>query len=212
MNFDRLAVHYPWMEQVYAGGLMQRCRVAFLPRVIYCRRALLAGEGTGKFLAELLRNHPDAEVVCVEQSTSMIQQARRRLARERLDISRVRFEQADVLAWTPPPGQFDLIVTNFFLDCFRLEQLERLIPMLARSAASGATWLVADFRLPENGWRRLRAAINLAALYAFFKLSTSLSANWLTPPDELLRTAGFELVERRLANFGFTHADCWRKR
>lgn len=212
MNFDRLAVHYPWMEHVYAGGLMQRCRVAFLPQVIHCRRVLLLGEGTGKFLAELLRHNSSAEIVCVEQSRGMIRQMRRHLEGERLDISRVQFEQADALSWSPPPGQFDLIVTNFFLDCFRPEQLRRLIPALAGSAGPGATWLVADFRLPEKGWRRWRAGINLAVLYAFFKLSTSLATTRLTPPDEMLKAAGFELVERRLANFGFAHADCWRKK
>jgi hypothetical protein len=54
MNFDRLAPHYHWMEKIFAGGLMQRCRTTFLPNTKNCRQALLVGEGTGKFLVELL--------------------------------------------------------------------------------------------------------------------------------------------------------------
>ena len=211
MNFDRLAPHYPWMEKLFAGGLMQRCRTSFLSRTTNCRHALLVGEGTGRFLVELLRANPQILITCVEHCEGMIKQARQRLARERLDESRVRFQQMDVLQWTPPKGQFDLVVTHFFLDCFRAEQLQQLIPLLAESATDQAIWLLADFRVPERGWRRWRACALLASLYLFFKIMTSLSASWLTPPDDFLAAAGFQLVERRLADGGFAHADLWSR-
>jgi hypothetical protein len=70
---------------------------------------------------------------------------------------------------------------------------------------------MADFRLPERGWRRWRAKLILALLYAFFKLTTSLSASWLTPPDNFLTKAGFKLADRRQLNFGFAHADLWSR-
>ena len=211
MNFDRLAPHYGWMEILFAGGLMQRCRVTFLPRVKNCRRALLAGEGTGRFLAELLRFNPDIEVTCLEHCAGMIEQARQRLVHEGLDPARVEFRQVDLLQWTPPAGQFDLVVTNFFLDCFRADQLQPLIPRLACGTTADAIWLLADFRLPERGWRRTRAMMLLAGLYAFFRLTTSLSAHRLTPPDQFLAGAGFKLADRRLASFGFAHADLWKR-
>ncbi len=212
MNFERLAPHYRWLERIFAGGLMQRCRTTFLARTKHCRRALLAGEGTGKFLAELLRNNPQIEITCIEQCAGMIGQIQRRLAREQLDATRVQFKQMDILDWTPPSEKFDLIVTNFFLDCFRAGQLQKLVPLLSASAADDAVWLLADFRVPERGWRRWRAKIILASLYACFKISTSLSARRLTPPDPFLKSAGFALMERRLANFGFAHADLWRRK
>ena len=211
MNFDRLAAHYHWMEKIFAGGLMQRCRTTHLSHTKNCRHALLVGEGTGKFLVELLRFNPQIQITCVEQCEGMIQQTRQRLAREQLDGSRVSFQQMDVMFWTPPLGKFDLVVTNFFLDCFRSEQLHKLIPLLAGSATAGAIWLLADFRVPERGWRRWRAILLLSMLYAFFKLATALSANWLTPPDNLLTANGFKLVDRRLVNFGFAHADLWAR-
>jgi SAM-dependent methyltransferase len=211
MNFNRLAAHYRWMEILFAGGLMQRCRTTFLTQTKNCRRALLVGEGTGRFLAELLRANPQIQITCVEHSSGMITQARERLRRERLDDSRVQFQQMDALHWIPPAEKFDLIATHFFLDCFRAEQLQRLVPQLAQSASADAIWLLTDFRVPERGWRRARAILNLMALYVFFKLSTALPANWLTPPDPFLKAAGFELKDRRLANFGFAHADLWRR-
>jgi ubiquinone/menaquinone biosynthesis C-methylase UbiE len=73
MNFDRLAAHYHWMEKIFAGGLMQRCRTTFLSRTKNCRRALLVGEGTGKFLLELLRCNPQIQITCVENCGGMIE-------------------------------------------------------------------------------------------------------------------------------------------
>jgi SAM-dependent MidA family methyltransferase len=211
MNFDRLAAHYHWMEKLFAGGLMQRCRTAFLSRTKNCRRALLVGEGTGKFLVELLRVNPQIQITCVEHCEGMIEQTRRRLSAEKLEGVRIQFKQMDALDWTPPSEKFDLVVTNFFLDCFRAKQLQKLVPLLAESATADAVWLLADFRVPESGWRRWRAKIILAMLYAFFKLTTALSANRLTPPDKFLMNAGFTLVDRRFASFGFAHSDFWRR-
>ncbi|MDR3576229.1 MAG: class I SAM-dependent methyltransferase [Anaerolineaceae bacterium] len=211
MNFDRLAAHYHWLEEIFAGGLMQRCRTTFLSHTKNCRSALLVGEGTGKFLVELLRLNPRIQITCIEQCEGMIKQARQRLSRERLDDSQIQFQQLDVLQWLPPKEKFDLVVTNFLLDCFRSEQLEKLIPLLAGSTSAEAIWLLVDFRVPERGWRRWRAKLILALLYAFFKLTTSLSASWLTPPDSCLSDAGFKLAERRLVNFGFAHADLWSR-
>jgi hypothetical protein len=47
--------------------------------------------------------------------------------------------------------------------------------------------------------------------YAFFKPTTALSASWLTQPENFLTDAGFKLVERRVASFGFAHSDFWRR-
>jgi ubiquinone/menaquinone biosynthesis C-methylase UbiE len=212
MNFDRLAAHYHWMETFFAGGLMQRGRLTFLPRTLHCHRALLVGEGTGKFLAELLRANPQIQVTCLEHSRGMIEQMRRRLSAKKLAGDRVEFQQMDALYWSSPPEKFDLVVTNFFLDCFRAEELQQLVPLLAGATTAEAIWLLADFREPERGWPRWRARIILALLYAFFQVATSLSASRLTPPDRFLAGAGFNLIERRLVSFGFVHADLWQRK
>ena len=60
-----------------------------------------------------------------------------------------------------------------------------------------------------TGWVLLGAMNRLG--YAFFKLTTALSANRLTPPDNFLTNAGFTLVDRRFASFGFAHSDFWQR-
>jgi ubiquinone/menaquinone biosynthesis C-methylase UbiE len=209
MSFDTLAPYYRLMERVTAGDILQRCRTSFLTEAGTCRRALLLGEGPGRFLGELLRANPHIEVTCVERSPRMIAEARDRLTQT--ELGRVRFEPADALAWQAAPHQFDLIVTHFFLDCFQPDELAPLVSKLALCATRDARWLVADFREPETGWRRWRARAVLALLYAFFRTVTELSASRLTPPDEFLARVGFRLTARRFANHGLVHSDLWER-
>lgn len=211
MSFDTLAPYYRTLESLLAGGILHRCRTAFLAEARNSRRALLLGEGPGRFLVELLRANPRIEATCVESSPRMIEQAVRHLELNGLDASRVKFEACDALAWQPPRATFDLVVTCFFLDCFRSDQAEQLIVKVADSASQQARWLLADFRVPASGWRRWRAKILLWFMYTFFRLTTRLPASRLTSPDSFLRNAGFRLAGRRLANFDFVHSDLWER-
>ena len=100
MSFDRLARHYRWMECVLAGSKLQRCRTAFIDNVSAARRALLLGEGNGRFLVELFRARPDIHVTCVDASAAMLARARARLRalaleRDNVEFCRRRYPQLD---------------------------------------------------------------------------------------------------------------------
>ena len=210
MSFDRIAPHYRWIENCFAGRALQKCRTAFLDALEAPARVLIVGEGDGRFLAELLRRHPRAEVTCVDASAAMLQLARRRI---RIDpAARVEFIHADILTWTPPAAAFDLVVTHFVLDCFRPEDLAAAVEKLATAATPDARWLVSDFRVPSAGPAKWLARGVLRFLYAFFRRIASVPANHLTPPDEFLRRAGFALHERKLFRLGLLHSDLWIRR
>jgi ubiquinone/menaquinone biosynthesis C-methylase UbiE len=209
MSFDTLAPYYRAMEFVLAGGILQRCRTCFLSEARNSRRALLLGEGPGRFLLALLQSNPRVQITCVERSPGMIAEAERQLGDS--ERARVRFEPTDALTWQAPRHEFDLVVTNFFLDCFRANELEVLIAKVAASAKADARWLLADFREPDAGWQRWRARVVLAMMYRFFRAATGLSAQRLTPPDQLLAHEAFRLVKRRLANFGLVYSDLWER-
>ncbi len=108
------------MEGLTAGGKLQRCRVAFLREIPVPRNVLLAGEGHGRILPECAKRFPEAKIVVVDSSQRMLD-----ISGRKADPERVEFVLADLLEWEAPRGQFDLIVTNFFLDCFPPGELAR---------------------------------------------------------------------------------------
>jgi hypothetical protein len=55
-GFDRLAKPYRWLEYLSFGRNLERCRFHFLPQLAGTQRALLLGDGDGRFAERLLRN------------------------------------------------------------------------------------------------------------------------------------------------------------
>src|SRR5262245_4829038 len=165
INFDAIAPHYRWMEFILAGEKLQRCRMAFLDQVAMASNVLIVGEGHGRFLAECRRRLPGARITCVDSSERMLNIARARLKRAGFGMERTTLEHADLLDWSARVGSADLIVTQFFLDCFRSDQLQRVIAQLSRAACEDASWLVADFQAPLTGPARWRARLILKLMY-----------------------------------------------
>jgi hypothetical protein len=206
MSFDRLAPHYRWMERVLAGDKLQTCRTVHLPNITPPQRALLVGEGNGRFLGAFNQRFPNCEILCIDASGQMLDAAKRALK----PTAHVTYLHSDIVEASLPQDHFDLIVTNFFLDCFPPDQLARVITRLSGAATSHATWLLADFCEAPYGVKKARSKLILSSMYLFFRLATKLPARRLTSPDYLLRGNGFELIDRRRFEWDLLHADLWR--
>lgn len=210
-RFDWLAPHYAWVEAATFGRLLDWCRTALVGELADARRVLVLGEGDGRFVAAFLAANRGATVDVVDASPGMIALARQRVGGVPGAAGRVRWHVADARQIAPPAPPYDLVVTNFFLDCFPVADLARLVPRFARCLAPGGRWLVGDFAVPSGGRvRRAAARLALAGMYAAFHLTTRIPALRLADPGPLLRAAGLrvEREERRLA--GFLTASLWR--
>ena len=211
MSFDRIAPYYRAMEWMLAGKNLQRCRTRWAGELRQPQRILLVGEGHGRFLELCPQRFPQARVMCVDASAQMLAIARQRWHLANGCGDSIEFIQATLPEWSPPAGEFDLIVTNFFLDCFGPGTLERVIERLTKAAAPRADWLIADFSMPPRGWRRWRAQVVLALAYGFFRRVTRLEARQLTPPDPILLRAGFQLHRRVAMECGLLQSDWWSR-
>lgn len=204
MNFDPLAPFYGAMEFLAAGGKLQRCRLEFLDEIPKPRQVLLAGEGHGRFLPECVRRFPEARIVVVDSSERMLG-----IARDKVEPERVEFIHADLLNWLGPPQRFDLIVTNFFLDCFPPDELAVVVGRLGEMAAPDANWLLADFEIPTRTLARLRSRIIVTILYGFFRIACGLKADSLVSPDAILQKAGFSKQRRMTSEWGLLKSEWW---
>jgi len=211
VSFDSIAPAYRMLETIAFGGDLQRARVACLGEIGLPRRALIVGEGNGRFLCELLRLHPNLEVDCVDASQRMLELARQRIERELpARANQINFVPQDISAWSPPGHQFDLIVTHFFLDCFSETRIAEIVAKLSRAADMNAFWLLADFCIPARGAARLRAGLWLSAMYRFFRITVGIEATELADPSPFLREAGFALASQHLFRSGMVKSELWR--
>lgn len=207
MSFDRIAPFYRLMESVLAGGTLQRARTAWLGAVGQPRRALLVGEGPGRFLDAALTALPRTEFDCVDASAEMLRVASRGV--QAADRDRVRFRREVLPKWSPEPDTFDLLVTHCFLDCFPATELEAIVAGLAGAARPGARWLLADFAMPKRGWTRWRARAIHAVMYGFFRWATGVRASALVAPQSAMARHGFELCGRKEFEWGLIGSELW---
>lgn len=184
---------------------MERRRLAFLPDVADARRALVLGEGDGRFLVRLvdqnLKHHPGVEIDYVDLSGRMLD-----LARARAGERGVRYHHADALTMSMPEAEYDLIVTHFFLDCFDERDTEALVVRVARAGQANARWLISEFRDPGR-WAR----VVLSALYLFFRITTGLRTRRLIDYWPLLERQGFRLRKQESARFGLLVSELWAR-
>lgn len=210
-GFDRVAGVYRALETVAFGAVLQRARTAFVGEAAGKREILIVGEGNGRFLAALREMNPTARVTVVDASEAMLRAARRRAGN-----GPTRFWQADVREDALADGdeRYDLVVTHFLLDCFDQEVAEAAAARIGGVAAEGATWLIAEFAVPAEGGviRRAHARVWLWVMYAFFGVTTGLSARRLPDVDAALGRAGFVRTELRCWRWGLVRSMVWRRR
>lgn len=208
MNAGRLAPWYRWIEYAAFGRALERARYVFLDRLRGARRVLVFGEGDGRMLARLLIAAPLARFDVIESSGEMIALARRRIG---ASADRVRFHQCDALCGVWPSGSYDVIVTHFFLDCFRDIEARYLISAAVDRMPPDALWLVTDFAIPPRGWRRWHAAIWIGIMYRFFRVATGLRNQSLPEIYRLLTEAGLSRLAVKPARAGLIQSEIWTK-
>jgi ubiquinone/menaquinone biosynthesis C-methylase UbiE len=100
-------------------------------------RVLDLGTGTGVVAVALAERYPAAEVVGIDLSRGMIEEARRKVSPEL--AGRVRFEVGDASALDCPDGDFDLVVLSNMIPF--ADELARVVKpggVLALSYSRGA--------------------------------------------------------------------------
>lgn len=205
-NFDRIANLYRWMEYATFGNWLQRCRCAFLDDLGPCRRALVLGDGDGRFTAQMLAANAAIEVDAVDASSAMLRALARRAEGHG---SRLRAHLADARSWRPEAAGYDLVVTHFFLDCLSDAEISSLAAKVRAFTTPGALWLVSEFAEPQSRFGRFVARPVVAALYAAFGLLTGLEVRALPDHAAALRASGFALLRHRAWLGGLLVSELW---
>jgi ubiquinone/menaquinone biosynthesis C-methylase UbiE len=118
-------------------------------------RVLDLGTGTGVVAIALAERYPGAEIVGIDISSGMIEEARRKLPAEL--AGRVRFEVGDASALDCSDGDFDVVVLSNMIPFF--DELARVVApggflVLSFSRGAETPIYVAPERLREELGRR----------------------------------------------------------
>lgn len=182
-RFDFVAPFYDFLAKLIFGEMLDKAQAHFLNELENGARILIVGGGTGRIL-----EHPSlakaGRIDYLELSAQMINKAKKREGR----LNNLHFIQGDFFEHT---GQYDLIVANFFLDCFDERNLETAIDKLSDLSQTGSSLIVTDFQPKQER----KAKILIWLMLIFFRLFASLEANNLQTIHAAV-LARFNLVEK----------------
>jgi cyclopropane fatty-acyl-phospholipid synthase-like methyltransferase len=212
-NFDSVACAYRWMEHCSFGRLLERCRFHFLPRCSSVRRALVLGDGDGRFTARLLAENSTVTVDAVDASPAMLAVLRERVRHNcRNADMRLSTTAADIRQLIPARSDYDLVASHFFLDCLTDGEVRALIARLSQCMTPDALWLVSDFDVPEKGWRRLGGQIVIRSLYFAFFVLTGLKVRKIPNYAIAFNENGFHQVDKAAFLGGMLVTELWQRR
>jgi ubiquinone/menaquinone biosynthesis C-methylase UbiE len=199
-GYDKVAVPYQFLEMIAFGSALQRIRERHIQLFSEKRRVLVLGDGNGRFLERFATHHPDCTVTSVDASPAMVRIAQKRIkprqaTRENSNRSRFRWVVADALRMEFPTEHYDLVVTQFFLDNFRQETVDALIPSITATIIPGGHWLYTDFAVGRSAGRwRWRNRLWLFGLYRAFRATCGIEASRLPDAHQAMRSAGLRPV------------------
>jgi ubiquinone/menaquinone biosynthesis C-methylase UbiE len=209
MNCDLIARWYRYAEYLTLGRALEKRRREYLGQAATAKRALLLGDGDGRFTAEFLNENRTAQVDSIDLSKNMLELAARRIEEHCLGRDfpspDVRLLRADAMTF-PFEGPYDLVITHFFLDCFSDAQIEELVERIARAATPDAKWIVSEFQTPN--WA---AALLVKALYLAFRVLTGSRVRRLPVYSNALTANGFKRIAHKTALYGTLVSEFWKR-
>jgi Methyltransferase domain len=212
MNSDGIAPYYETVERLCFGRALEQRRWAFLRDAYDSRYALICGGGDGRFLARLLGMNPQVEIDFVDSSVRMTLLAQQRIAgMGHAATRRVHFFIGDIREFTPRFKGYDLVATNFFLDCFTDQQVRNLIETVSSWTVPGAIWMVSEFRAGGAWFNRLWKSTIIRSLYLGFRITTGLKVKKIPNYSVPLLLAGFERTREESALRGLLNSSVWKR-
>jgi ubiquinone/menaquinone biosynthesis C-methylase UbiE len=212
MNCDPIAPLYRWLEYAVFGQALERCRLSHLEGLKSPRRALVAGDGDGRFLKALALRFPKTSIDYVDVSSGMLALARRRAGlRSTPAAPPINFYQSDVRLIDWSDRYYDVIACHFLFDVFEPAELSKVVDRLSQAAAPQAHWIISEFDLPPGRLQRLGAKLLLGIMYRFFRIATGLVNQELPDWRPLLRSKGFSCEMSLKQRGGFIVSELWAR-
>jgi len=186
-DFDRVASSYGFLSKLIFGDQLLKAQCTFLQDIKEETSVLIVGGGNGEIL-ELLTDIKKIQIDFVESSLEMIS-----LARERVASQLVNFHHLD---FTDFSGQYDVVIANFFLDCFEGERLEDMANHLLACLKEHGMLLVTDFQCTSS----LRHRVLNWAMHLYFRLFAKLDAKKLSDIQKVLDNKALRLEDIKSYN------------
>lgn len=190
-QFDYIARFYDFLAAIVFGKAIQDIQLQHIDKIKKGSRILIIGGGSGKILQKIDQLNRAREIVYIEKSAKMIQLAKRHKINTPIHYIQNSFESAKNY------GQFDVIITNFFIDILTEKQFQQFIPFVYSLLNRDGKWIVTDFRIHERFPLRSIHKLIHFSMVSFFKITVNLQNTKLFNYHTLIHESRFFQAETK---------------
>ena len=205
-TFDAVAPFYDLLASLMFWGAIKRSQIHPLESDPPYGKVLIIGGGTGWILEYVLKSPSVTRVDYVECSQKMLDRARKRAFPEVQKVNFIRGDERSI-----PEGQYDAIVTNFFLDCFEEDRLQKVITVLDHCLKTGGHWYFSDFRIGKAWYAQWWQKPLTWAMIRFFRLTSGLESTRLIDFSVPFASIDLQALERSSYFGGFIESTIYIK-
>lgn len=181
ISFDKVALVYDLLAKIAFGKKIKKAQHHYLSLIPDNSHVLIIGGGTGWILTDILSLKKNIQhITYLEASVAMLDQTRQKLTIYKASHTDLHFPTITLIHGTeddiPTGNDYDVIITNFFLDVFQETELQAVMQKLLISLKTNGIWLFSDFNIskkPMNGWWQ---GLWIKSMYWFFKITCNLNA------------------------------------
>lgn len=192
---------YDALTRLASGRAIDRTRLAMVSTLAPGTTVLFAGVGHGT--DALAARRCGAHVIVVDASATMLERCRRTLAGAGFTDG-VTFIHGDLRALTPAAvvggadGGADVVVANFFLNVFGLDDARAVLAQLVGLGRPGGRLVIGDFHAPShNALLRAVQRLHFWLAVSVFHAVTGNAVRALVDYGPMLQDAGVVVEERR---------------
>jgi 2-polyprenyl-3-methyl-5-hydroxy-6-metoxy-1,4-benzoquinol methylase len=170
-NYKYIAWIYDWLAKLVFGNKLELAKKALLAEIPNGAKILIVGGGTGSIIEYLAALDKELKLDFVEQSKYMIDYAQKR----NTNSLSIKFYNQSIL--DSKLDGYDVVITNFFFDQFKEEEALNMLQHIKSRLNPNGVIFFSDFINSSHPWDKFVTWF----MFAFFKLTTAISAKTLPP-------------------------------
>ncbi|UII34244.1 class I SAM-dependent methyltransferase [Fulvivirga ulvae] len=202
-NFNSVAFVYDTLARVVFGKSIQKAQTSLLYSITKESKVLILGGGTGFILQELDKLRLSLKITYVEPSSAMMKRAKKKLPFRTIVVDFVQ----DTHEAVSNDGDFDVVITNFFLDVFPADRLSEVVQEVSLLIGKNGVWLLTDFVRTDMWWQK----VLIKLMYLFFRVTAGLEGNQLLNFEDYLHEKGYKSVKHKYFYNGMIRSDIYKK-
>ncbi|ANQ47749.1 class I SAM-dependent methyltransferase [Flammeovirga sp. MY04] len=195
-QFDHIAKVYDLLASFVFGKKIIEIQQRTFYRLPKNKKVLIIGGGTGKIIPYIEKKLQPAHLVFLDYSKVMIELAQKVDYNGRIEFINnsyeVLFEQKE---------EYDIIITNFFLDVLTPPQLSDVLPKISNLMKDDGYWVVSDFRIDPHPKKRYFHWALHKTMVLFFKVTANLKNTQL--PNYIKEIEATKLYKKRAVKYAY---------